>query len=301
MYKYFGFGLNIASEIEMPELLPSNFSTHDLVIKMGEVPQSVSGEQVFSKRFFSLGEHEYILNVKDICRYYAKDGNTITVQPEPQSEEDWKSIRVFLLGSVMAVILHQRGLLPMHASAIVKDGGLVLFMGNSGAGKSTLLANLLKNGFKVFTDDICILKQSEKGEITGAGSYPIIKLWGDAIKQLDEERFDTSYKLRPHLPKFGQFFHDEFEKGRLPVSKLFVLEPSNLVDKLTCTQLKGIEAFKALEKQAYRHRLLTGKTMRPMHFKMISTLLQNAPIYQITRPAQSQTIEEVYNTITEHI
>lgn len=302
MYKYYGFGLNIASEIEMPELLPADFSKSDVIIKRGEVPKSVVGEKVFSKEFFSLGENEYILNVKDICRFYAKNGNTIFFQPEHDAEKDMKSIRVFMLGSVMAIILHQRFLLPMHASAIVKDNGLVLFMGESGAGKSTLLANMIKNGHRAFTDDICVLSDADDGKkVYGAASYPMIKLWEDAIKLVDEDLFNKEYEMRPHLPKFGQFFHDNFERAQLPVSKMFILNPTTQTQKVTCNRLSGIEAFKELEKQAYRYRLVTGKTMRPKHFKIISSLLQHCPIYKISRPAQTATLEDVYNVIAERI
>ncbi len=301
MYKYYGFGLNILSEIEMPELLVSDFDEHDVVIELGEVPQSVVGEKVFSRKFFSLGEDEYVLNVKDVCRYYALKGNKIIVQPHLKEVDDWKSIRVFLLGSVMAVILHQRSLLPMHSSAIVKDGKLVLFMGESGAGKSTLVANMVKKGFSVFTDDICILKQSENGQVTGAASYPIIKLWENSISLLEEDRFNREYKMRPHMQKFGQFFHDEFDKSRFPLSTLFILNPNNLSDKVTCRELKGVEAFKAIEKQAYRYRLVTGKVMRPIHFSIISNLVQNTKIYEISRPMQQKTIDQVYNTVVERI
>lgn len=297
MYKYFGFGLNIASEIEMPELVPADFEVHDILISIGTVPDSVSEEEVFSKWFFSLGKSEYILKIKDIARYYAKDGNTIIIQPDANVEADLKSVRVFLLGSVMGVVLHQRGRLPMHASAISKDGQLILFMGDSGAGKSTLLANLVKSGYNAFTDDICILDNADNTTVKGAAAYPLIKLWGDAVKLVDEEMFNTDYNLRPNLQKYGQFFHDKFDKRELPVSKLFILNPSNLVNELTCKELSGIEAFKAVEKQAYRYRLLTGNTMRPKHFAIISALLQNAPVYEITRPAQSQTAKQVLDTI----
>ena len=63
-------------------------------------------------------------------------------------------IRVFLLGSCLGALLHQRGVLALHASAIETDQGAVLFMGDSGMGKSTTLQAFIKRGYKMLADDI---------------------------------------------------------------------------------------------------------------------------------------------------
>ena len=60
--------------------------------------------------------------------------------PAPGRDLYESDVRVFLLGSCIGALLHQRGILVLHAGAIHTDKGAVLFTGPWGIGKSTLLA-----------------------------------------------------------------------------------------------------------------------------------------------------------------
>lgn len=299
MYKYCGFGLNIAAEIEIPELLSADFDKPDIEIVLGNTPGTLQGELLINRRFFSLTLNEYILKVKNVCYYYAGFGNTIIVQPEPDADE--RSVRLFLLGSVMAALLYQRGSIPLHASAIIKEGKLVLFTGNSGAGKSTLAAHLQKKGYQVFTDDICVLLSQNDNNIYGVASYPMIKLWEDAIHKLGSDDFTKDFKIRPHLPKYGQFFHDDFVKDALPVSKLFVLHTKNDSPAINCRRMKGVDAFKLVEKQAYKQRLATGDKLRPLYFLLMTKLTHTIPVFETTRPVSGTTIDSFSDMIEQHL
>lgn len=290
MYKYHGFGLNIASEMEMPELFPHDFDEADLTISIGKVPEALNGTGVIKRAFSLIGENEYTLNVKNVCRYYAGLGTTIIA--EPYEGIDDRSIRVFLLGTIMAAILYQRGKIPLHVSAVVKDGKIILFAGQSGAGKSTLLASLSKKGYTVFTDDICVLElDKDSNRITGAASYPMMKLWEDAINKIGDDTFDRDFKVRPHLPKYGQFFHDNFLIDKLPVDKVFLLNPENKTNEITANNLDSLAAFKRVEKQAYKYRFATGDRLRALHFSLMSTLVNTVPVIELHRPAAGNSIE----------
>lgn len=284
MYQYHGFGLNIASEIEMPELYLYTFDKADVTIKIGKVPETLEGANVVKRAFSLIGENEYTLHVKNVCRYYAGYGNTIIAQPEEGTDD--RSVRIFLQGTIMAAILYQRGSIPMHASAIIKNGKLALFAGNSGAGKSTLLASLATRGYQVFTDDICVLQHDQKNNtIHGAASYPMIKLWEDAINKIGGSAYDKDFKVRPHLPKYGQFFHDTFDTGCFPVDKIFILQADNSVNDISHKQLGALQSFKKVERQAYRYRFATGDRLRVLHFSLMSSLTNSASIFEMKRPA----------------
>src|ERR1700678_2961780 len=41
-------------------------------------------------------------------------------------------VRAYLLGTVFAVLCHQRGLLPLHASAVSWEGNVIAFLGHAG-------------------------------------------------------------------------------------------------------------------------------------------------------------------------
>ena len=74
------------------------------------------------------------------------------------------NIRLYLLGSAMGVLLHQRGLLPLHANAVEIDGKAFAFMGASGSGKSTLAAWFHDHGYRIIADDVCAVRFETEGD-----------------------------------------------------------------------------------------------------------------------------------------
>lgn len=299
MYKYYGFGLNILSEIEMPEFIKGEFNEHDLQISLADVPDKLNDTNAINKSFSSFGDNEYLQNARDIAKYYASGGNSIKIMPYTGVDE--KSIRVFLLGSPIAAILYQRGQVPLHASGILKDGKLIVFCGHSGAGKSTLLANLSKKGYTIFTDDVCVLSKKEDGKVYGTASYPIIKLWEDSMNDLKSEKFNKEYRIRPELLKYGQFFHQDFLTGNFPISKIFILNSDNRHSEITCKAIDGMSGFKILEKQAYRYKFATGETLRNMHFSYMISLSTTVPIYEVNRPVKRIPVKALSEIIEQYL
>ena len=141
MYYYWGFGLKITSEIKFPELLPFEFvNPPDVHISIGTTPATLNGEDVVNMVQVSISATEYLLNLGNIAKYYAANGNRIIVEPLTGADE--KSIRLFLLSNAMVALLHQRNMICLHASAIEYEDGVVLFCGQTGSGKSTLVSIL---------------------------------------------------------------------------------------------------------------------------------------------------------------
>ncbi|SEW44108.1 hypothetical protein SAMN05428988_5701 [Chitinophaga sp. YR573] len=281
MYNYYGFGLHILSEIEFPELLPATADTVDITIKIGDVPDSIDGKRLQGNDIsYIINEEELLFSVKNIATYYAAYGREIIIAPETGNRE-MRSIRLFVLATAIAAILLQRGLLPLHASAILSDGELVLICGRSGAGKSTTLAGLRKQGYTIFSDDITVLQQRpDTNMITGTASYPMIKLWEDSLLMFSQDR---SFPVRPGMDKYGIFFHDDFNRNEYPVKKILLLdigEDNEVQSKI----LTGIQAFEAISNQIYRPVLLHSQSLRTLSFLTISKLLQHVEIYHINRP-----------------
>ena len=289
--------MNILSQIEFPELLPKEFDKEDVTIEIGIIPLKPEGDDFVKRPFSYIAEKEYILNIRNVCRYYAANGSMIIAEPVPGIDE--KSIRLFLLGTIMAAILYQRGSLPLHAAAIEKNGKLTLFAGKSGAGKSTLIALLASKGYSVFTDDICVMHQgtADKPGVYCTASYPMIKLWDDAITQLDGELYTREYKIRPELPKYGQFFFENFNSGQLPVEKIFIIHPVSVSDQIDVSKLSTMKAFKQLELQAYKNQIILSKKLRAVHFALLSQLTNNVPVYEISRPPIGTTTTQLYEAI----
>lgn len=298
MYQYWGFELNILSEIEFPELLPVKFDQADLVIRYGPMPTEADqpgGDEKLNERIIS--NTEYFLDIKNVCKYYVAGGKEIIVSP--YDGMGGRTVRIFLLATVMAVVLLQRGSMPLHASGILKDDGLILFTGDSGAGKSTTLAYLVSKGYRIFTDDICVLKPDLANDqaVFGVASYPMLKLWDDAVEKLGNKAFsDKTFRVNNDLDKYGYFFYDTFIREPFPIKKVFILKKKNDIDKVTVRKLTGIESFRELEQQAYRKYLITDNELRALHFKTMSLLTQNCTVFEVCRPVNG-TVEALATAI----
>ena len=96
-------------------------------------------------------------------------------------------VGLFLFGSPWAALALQRGLLPLHASAVSRAGAVHAFTGGSGAGKSTLAAALGGYGLPFFTDDVLLLDPASDGAEAGAGCYGSagLKLFPGAVALMD--------------------------------------------------------------------------------------------------------------------
>lgn len=284
MHHYWGFGLRIASEIEFPELLSAPQSDADVAVMLGETPQEIEGSRSSSFNFsYIVNNSECLFTVKGTARYYACNGSCITIQVLNKKEEE-RTIRLYVLATVMAAILIQRNRLPLHTSAILHNDRLTLFAGSSGAGKSTLLAELMKAGRRVFSDDVVVLSSTPNNKVEATASYPMIKLWDDAIAKLNHPYFESrSFKVRHDLDKYGFFFHSTFNTNSYPIAQIIVIGLST-DNEIALRELQGSEAFLATSRQVYRPTLLQSKEQRLLCFNIISNLVQSARIFEITRP-----------------
>jgi len=106
--------------------------------------------------------------------YITPDARRVIVYPEPESDESL--LRMYLIGQISVLLLHQRGLPSLHSSAINTEFGAIVFLGPQGQGKSTIAASFLRDGATLITDDALPLRTLADG-IYGGPSIPIMKLW----------------------------------------------------------------------------------------------------------------------------
>ncbi|WPV66086.1 MULTISPECIES: hypothetical protein [unclassified Chitinophaga] len=282
-YKYWGFGLNIISEIPFPELSPvSSFEQAHVNIRMGEMPETPDGISFSTGRIsYTMNDQELLFMVQDIGKYYVKEGNTIIIHPDHAGIEK-RLLRLFILAAAMAGILQQRRIIPMHTASLLIDGKLTLIAGRSGAGKSTTLAGLMNKQYRIFSDDIVVLANGADNHMHGIASYPMIKLWEQSMQAFEYE--DRSFPIMPGMEKYGLFFHEEFDTRPYPINRVILLKLSD-DGQFTTERLSGGNAFEAVVEHIYKPSFFNTPDMRVLKFKTITQLLQNTAVYQIARPA----------------
>lgn len=95
------------------------------------------------------------------------DGGLLRCFPEGQSEWAWQRM---LIAQVLpfAALLH--GLEVFHASAVVRDGEVVAFLGPSRSGKTSLALELCSRGAGFMADDVLALESSQGRLLAHPGS-----------------------------------------------------------------------------------------------------------------------------------
>ena len=285
MFHYLGFGLHIASEIPFPELFPAPYAEQpDVIICSGEITNIPVGHSFSTGRItYIMNDREMLFTVKDTATCYINGGNTIVICADNAGIEK-RVLRLFVLTGAIAAVLQQRRTIPMHAAAIIKDEQLILIAGHSGAGKSTTLAGLMGKHYRVFSDDVTVLAKAENAGMYGAASYPMIKLWEQSMQTLDYAAFnDRSFPVMPGFEKYGVFFHEHFDTKQYQIAKIILLKLSE-DDQFKTEQLTGGNAFAAVVQHIYKPYFFNTTDMRILKFSMITLLLQNTAVYQITRP-----------------
>src|SRR5581483_11578484 len=143
-YKFRVFGLVISSCIFCPELLPGTGDV-DATVAYGSVPEPV--EKPRNPEMWHDGKPgQLICHVAGVARVLVRNGNEIIIDRAPNSTDE--DIRLFLLGSALGAMLHQRGVVVLHGSIIkITNDSCILFVGHSGMGKSTLAAVLNRRGY----------------------------------------------------------------------------------------------------------------------------------------------------------
>ena len=295
-HRYAVFGLTLASELELPELPPGD-GPPDVTVRRGEVPEELAEVK---KRgvLYQAGPGRLLLKVRDVARFLVSDGRQIVVATEPEAEEG--SVRIFLYGSALGALLQQRGVLPLHASAIEADGRAIVLAGNSGEGKSTLAAAFHRAGYRVLADDVVAVHPGDDGN-GGAPraypAYPILKLWPDALARLEIDPGELA-RERPEIEKTILPTGERFTGEPLPISHVYLLHSSNK-DELELHPITGMGKLAALWRFTYRRQFLDGLEDKQQHFRMCTALAKSASLAGVVRPSADFKIDELRQLLEE--
>jgi hypothetical protein len=282
----------VRSDIELPELFADDTGAPpDVTIRVGAIDSENDREGLHTD------QGSLLLVVPQIARYRIADGTTIIV--DPAAGVPGRNIRLFLLGSAFGALLHQRGLLPLHANAIEIDGQAVAFMGPSGAGKSTLAAWFHDHGFKVIADDVCVVGFGLDGHPYAAPGLPRLRLWADALGLMgrDAEGFTRSY-LNDEDEKFDvPVDAASATRSKISLAAIYLLDRK---DRFSIVPLPGIEAADAIFANTYRGEYLTQTSGHREHWESAIRLVRATPVFRAIRQWDPTSLEDQCSRLLHH-
>lgn len=295
---YSCFDFRLRSEIRLDELSPAGDDGRPIVdIRSGAVPESLPGG-VEPVAGLQVAGDEALLSVSETARYWVRAGREIVVDSSPGGSE--RNLRLFLLGSALGVLCHQRGLLPLHANAIVIGNKAFAFAGPSGAGKSTLAAHFARVGYKVLCDDVCVINLDDPNRPLAWPGLPRLKLWGDASAAFghDKSRLDPVVdgmdKYHVRLPELG-------EASPVPLRRLYLLGRAAAGAEPGIVRLRGSAAMEAIMAQTYRALYLPTMGLSARHFQNCASLAARIEVYAATRAWGYEMFEREADRLARHL
>lgn len=290
--RYRAFGLTFQSCLPLPARPAARGTAPDVCISYGTVPCELA-HAVSRRGRHQAAPHEWLLAIEGIARYLVTEGRTIIIDRHASAMD--ADVLLFLLGSALGALLHQRHDLVLHGSAIEAHGGAFVFLGLSGSGKSTVAAALRQRGYRVLTDDVCVVRAGARGVLEAQPGLPQLKLWADALATL-EIPAQPLPRVGAGLDKRAMRVRSGFATRARPLTRLYILQPAETAH-VELAPLSGSRKFTVLLEHTYRFSYLEGLGTRATHFQHAIDVARSMPIVVVSRPRESCAIDELIDRL----
>ena len=290
---YTAYGLGIDSVLNLPELV-SGAENIDLVIKcdrLKEKPPEIKSSQFYYWRH----EREIGLSWQGLGIFLIREGKEIIIDPFPGVEE--KHLHPALLGACMAVVLHQRGYLILHASAVKIQDWAIAFIGEKGWGKSTMAAALISQGHQLITDDVLAIALSSNEPLVFP-SFPQLKLCPDALSAMGKKP-EVLPRVMPQVNKRQYQLSQNFSTQPVPLQSIYVLSQG---ESLSIAKIPTLDLILPLLAHSYGARF--GKKLLHLgeanHFLQCTDLANKVGIYCLKRPSDISLLTNIVTLVVQH-
>jgi hypothetical protein len=274
--------LGIDSEIRLSALAEGRAAA-DVRVRRGEARfPAVAGER---RSWFT--KSETLLRYEGVGVLRITAGREIMADPAEGADD--ATLELFILGPGLAVLLHQRGLQVLHASAVtVEDGKAVAFLGMSGWGKSTMAGALAKRKHKLLADDM-VAVLLESGRPMALPGFSRLKLGLEAATALGY----PGRELPPLLPDDARRdirVEADPSAAARPLKRIYVLA---VAETPSIELLKPQDAMVELIRHSFLARCLKATEGSAAHLQVCAALVSHVPICRLKRPRRLGQIGEV--------
>ncbi|AZO10064.1 MULTISPECIES: serine kinase [unclassified Mesorhizobium] len=294
---YKAYGLTIGSEMALPELEPTPPAAPDIVIAVG--PVDVARPDAEGGFAFRFGPTRQYLSWPAVGSFMITDAARIDVDPAPGIDDPLLAFP--LLGPVLALLLHQRGLLILHASAIAVGDGGVIFMGDKGAGKSTTAGAMIRTGHRLLSDDVVALDLSSPGRPMILPGFPQLKLAAEAADAIRIGQAEVRPPVHPQIEKTQHRLREGFSSAPVPAARIYILQRG---ERAEISQLPSAGALPAVIKFSYVTRfgrLALGGDLASTHLHHCAQLAGTIGIRRLGVPTGLERLEEAVALIESDV
>jgi hypothetical protein len=209
-----------------------------------------------------------------------RNGSELELRTDPACDVNLLGHLVTGLG--LGLILHQRGVLTLHASAVLINGVAMAFAGPKMVGKSTLAAAMVERGHTIISDDVVAIDLPGWSTPQVRWGAPYVKLWPDAAVRTGHDPAELprvwSTNTKRVVVTRSHAFRDPASLCALIVLDFAAMAGAPLVEPL-----QGIAAFSELISNSHGFRWVQDRRCSALHLGQCRELLNRVGVYRLTR------------------
>jgi hypothetical protein len=187
-------------------------------------------------------------------------------------------VRISFLHFAVTELLKLLGLYTLHATALEKDGRGVLIPGASGRGKTTSCISLLRDGYRLLSDDHPLVRENGQGlEIL---SFPVKIDVTDGTVGFFPELRDAQESLHPGVRKRFFYVDEIYPHATADRCEPAVILCPQVVDWPT-SHVEPISRSRVLEELLKEGLLAFDREVAARQFQVFSRLVAKAACYRL--------------------
>jgi hypothetical protein len=290
---YLAFGGRLRSELEFPDLSPARGEGHpdwSLRIEASAPPASLEfrgSREIAPDWAFRLHrvENGLRLDYGGTGSYgIHSGGREIVWYPGTEPEDPalrMEMVRAILLGPVMALALHEAGVLCLHGSAVAIGDRAVAFLAPKFHGKSTLALALTDAGARLLSDDLVAVRPGEPPTVLpGVHSVRVMRDVADRVGA----RFPEATSTPGFKTTLTNLSPEDLAWSPVGLAAIYLLAPKRELADGKSANRRALSPARAAAALAYGKKVtdeLVGLVEAGSMLQSIADVVARVPVYEL--------------------
>lgn len=235
---------------------------------------------------------QLLIGIPGVARFLVSHGRSIATYPLPGVA--WEVVELYLLGTAMGVIYHQRGIHPLHAACVARDDAAIALAGDSGEGKTTLAYAMTRRGYELLTDDVVPLTREQNGYVAHR-EKPVFK-----ISQATAAHFSLPVEGLAAINNLDSKYYlpaGDTQTNDCPLKVLVVLESDADCQAPELEKVPRLQTIACIRSHTYRSLLVPLLWGEEAFLKQSMQLAATIDVWRLTRPRSLQYLEATADAI----
>lgn len=301
-FRYRAHGINFVSDVRLSRVRPRRAenwpqSADVRVCKDKELKPDASEEVVH------IDSHDDLIRIRS--PFGRVDIERDTVRLFPLQRVTHRALFEYYAVYVLAVLLHQRDHLTVHASAVAVDGQGIAFVGPSGMGKSTTASLFYKRGHRLLSDDLIACRPSSTDASPHIDpGFPWMKLGEHSLGEVLGRGGDDLERSVPNSSKRMVPTHERQSDAPVPLRRVYVLGYHDDSRDTREVQVRRVTTRKAcliLLSNAFVQTFLEEAGADPEHLNRCAALARRVPVSMLGRPQSMDVLPSIYDAVLDDL